>query len=268
MLRPLGGRNARSRAGATRLTRQHSGLWVLGILVHRHGAAAAAAGKELPRRGELAGHRNRECGPALGAQSARNPPGPGPPRSHLPLQLPGLAQGPALQLQHPVGTDAVEGSASCRGTPARLHPASPQASAGEPLADCAEAVTGARLATTPCSPPGACRLRSGREAREGAWPGWSPGASMEVRREGGEEREDRCGEGRLAPERRRWRLQLGTIRAQAEALNPTWQRSFPREPRARGRGPRAPFWRALAPPPPCRAKEREGKVGRTRPTGP
>lgn len=128
------------------LTRQRSGLRVLGILVHRHPAAAAATGKELPRRAELAGHRNGECGSALGAQRLRAPPGPGP-QSHLPLQLPGLAEGPSPQLHHPVGADAVEGPASCRGAPARLHPASPWDKAWEARADCSEAVAGAGMAT-------------------------------------------------------------------------------------------------------------------------
>lgn len=51
-----------------------------------------------------------------------------------------------------------------------------------------------------------------------------------------------------------------TICAQAEALNSTWQRSFPRERQARGPGPRAPFWLALAPPLPAapEQKRRDG----------
>lgn len=247
-----------------RLTRQHSALRVLGILVHRH--RAAATGKELPRRRELAEHRNRECGSALGAQSVRNPPGPRPPRSHLPVQFPGLAEAPALQLQHPVGADAVEGSASCCGVPARLHSASPQALAGEPRTDCSEAVAGARVATTPCAPPGACRLRSGREVREGAWPGWSQGAIVEVQREGGVEREDgraggaaRAGAPEVAPSAR------DNLRS-GGGVKPNLATSFPREPRARCRGPRAPFWRALAPQPPRRAKAgRERRGGRALP---
>lgn len=75
-----------------------------------------------------------------------------------------------------------------------------------------------------------------------------------------ESRGDAAREGRLAPERQRWRLQPRTICTLAEALNPTWQRGFPREPGARGPGPRAPFRLALAPQPPGRARKerREG----------
>lgn len=190
----------------------------------------------------------------------RNPPGPRPPRSHLPLQLPGLAEAPALQLQHPVGADAVEGSASCGGVPARLHSASPQALAGEPRTDCSEAVAGARVATTPCAPPGACRLRSGREVREGAWPGWSQGAIVEVQREGGVEREDRCAGGaaragapEVAPSARDNLRSGGGVKTQpGNAASPgsrergawarerpfgeRWRRSLPAAPKQGGKG--------------------------------
>lgn len=132
----------------TRLTWQRSGLRVRGIFVHRHWAAAAATREELPRRGELAGHRNGEHGSAHGTRSVRTLPGTGP-RPHLPLQLPGLDERPAPQLQHPVGADAVEGSASRRGACARLHPASPPASAQERGAgySAAAAVAAAAIAT-------------------------------------------------------------------------------------------------------------------------
>ena len=70
---------------------------------------------------------------------------------------------------------------------------------------------------------------------------------------------DAAREGRLAPERQRWRLQPRTICTLAEALNPTWQRGFPREPGARGPGPRAPFRLALAPQPPGRARKERRK---------
>lgn len=142
---PPGLGNPRDRAGATGLTWQRRELRVPPIFVDRHWAAAAATRQELPRRGELAKHRNGEHGSAPGTRSVRTLPGTGP-QPHLLLQLPGLAERPAPQLQHPVGADAVEGSASRRGAPARLHPVSPAASAQEPGAGYSEAATGAGLA--------------------------------------------------------------------------------------------------------------------------
>lgn len=65
---------------------------------------------------------------------------------------------------------------------------------------------------------------------------------VEVRREGQWRGKTSARAGLLAPERQRWRLQPRTICARAEALNPTWQRGFPRDLRARDPGPRAPFW--------------------------
>lgn len=93
-------------------------------------------------------------------------PGTGP-RPHLPLQLPGLDERPAPQLQHPVGADAVEGSASRRGASAGLHPASPPAQ--ERGAGYSAAVATAGIATH--SPRSAWRLQgqrvAGLEARGG-----------------------------------------------------------------------------------------------------
>lgn len=87
-----------------------------------------------------------------------------------------------------------------------------------------------------------------------------------MRREGRPEGR-RARAGRLAPERRRWRLQPRTICARAGAFSPTWQRRFPRERRARGPGPRAPFRRALAPPPPGPRRKKAEERG-TSPTAP
>lgn len=138
--------NSRGRAGTTVLTWQCRGLGVWGILVHRYPVAAAATGKELPRRSELAGHRNGERGSALGPGACR--PRPAPARwPHLPLRLPGLADGPASRIQHPVGANAVEGPATRRGRPALLHPASGSASGPEPRADFSEAAARAGMAT-------------------------------------------------------------------------------------------------------------------------
>lgn len=81
---PPGAGNPRDRAGAARLTWQRRGLGVPGIFVYRHWAAAAATRKELPRRGELAEHKNREHGSAFGPRSVRTLPGTGA-RPHLPL---------------------------------------------------------------------------------------------------------------------------------------------------------------------------------------
>lgn len=244
--------------GATGLTWQRGGPGLRRILVHRHRAPACASGEELPRRSELARHTNGDRGSALGARSAQTPPGPNQP-PHLPLRLPRLAeQRPARQCQHSVGTDAVEGPAAGRAAFARLHPAS---CLPPPGADCSEAAAraGAAIHTVHSLP----RLQAPKPAR-----GWSRRVAQEEPRGcgGGAERRRGRGrtaarEGRLAPERQRWRLQPGTICARAEALNPTWQPRFPREPPARGPGPPAPFRLALAPPPPGRARRREGEGG-------
>lgn len=100
------------------LTWQCRGLGVWGILVHRHPAAAAATGKELPRRSELAGHRNGERGSALGA-------------GHCYLGFPGLLMG------RPRGSSTIWGKCCRRPgdpppVPRLLHPASRSLQARSP----------------------------------------------------------------------------------------------------------------------------------------
>lgn len=69
------------------LTWQCCRFCVWRILVHRHWAVAAASGEGLPRRNELAGHRNGELRSAVGALGWQTPPEPRPPRASPPSSL-------------------------------------------------------------------------------------------------------------------------------------------------------------------------------------
>lgn len=149
--------------GAPRLTRQRSGRGARGVLVHRHRAAAAATGEELPRRGELGGHRNGECGSAHGSQGVRTPARPGPTfLSSFPGLLKGRPRSSSIllgQMLSKARRPAAAPSQACILRPRRRRPwpRSP------------------RRLPTPGAPLGACGLRSCLEVREGAWPGGAEG---------------------------------------------------------------------------------------------
>lgn len=125
---------------------------------------------------------------------------------NLPLRLPGLAEGPPRQVQHPVGADAVKGPASGCAALARLHP-------------------GMKTHTRCRCTCWCLRLATARGRSRGrAW------------------RTRALREGRLAPERQRWRLQPRTICARAEALT-NLATPLPPGAASAGPGPASALWR-------------------------